>query len=246
MGQRWEYNMLLQPTIEKLYDLRLKVMAEALREQMETGNYVGLSFEERFGLLVDREWDSRKNKRTQRRIKDAKLKVKACVEDIDYQHPRGLAREVMLDLVSCRWVRAQRNVIFCGPTGVGKTWLACSLAHQACREGLTVSYVRVPRLFHELTVAQGDGSYLQYLRKLAKKDLIILDDLGLSPMPGESGNQLLEVLDDRVGNRSTLVTSQLPVTKWHELLDEPTVADAILDRLLGRSIQIHLKGESMR
>lgn len=238
--------MLLQPTLEKLYDLRLKAMAEALQEQMDSGDCIGMSFEERFGLLVDHEWELRQQKRLQRRLKQAKLKVGPSVEDIDYRHPRGLSREVMQDLLSCRWIRARRNVVFCGPTGVGKTWLACALAKQACREGFTVRYCRVPRLLHELSIAQADGTYLRLLRKLARKDLVILDDLGLSPLPGEAGNHLLEILDDRVGLNSTLVTSQLSPRKWHELVDEPTVADALLDRMLGGATQIHLKGDSMR
>jgi len=238
--------MLLQQTIEKLYDLRLQAMAETLEQQVQNGDCAELNFVERFGLLVDQEWHRRHDKRLQRRLKDAKLKVIACVEDIDYRHPRGLNREVFADLVTSRWVQAHRNVIMCGPTGIGKTWLACALAQKACRDGFTVAYLRVPRLLHELKQAQADGTYLRQLRKIAKRDLLVLDDIGLSALPGDAGNHLLEVLDDRVGSRSTIVTSQLPVKKWHELVDEPTVADAILDRLLGGSIQINLKGESMR
>lgn len=238
--------MLLQPTIEKLYDLRLKGMAEALTAQMTAGDCAELSFEERLGLIVDHEWERRQNNRVKRRLKDAKLKANASREDIDYRHVRGLKKEVIKELLSCRWIRAKRNVVFCGPTGIGKTWIACALAHQACREGLSVLYVRVPRLLHELSIAQADGSYLRTLARLARKDLIVLDDLGLSPLPGDAGAHLLEVLDDRVGLRSTLVTSQLPPNKWHELVDEPTIADALLDRLLGGATQIHLNGESMR
>lgn len=246
MTQERGQAMLLQPTIEKLYDLRLKAMAEALQEQVNSGNCVGMTFEERLALLVDHEWELRQQKRLKRRLKAAKLKVGPSIEDVDYRHPRGLSREVMEDLFNCRWIRARRNVVFCGPTGIGKTWLGCALAKQACREGFTVTYSRVPRLIHELTLAQADGSYLRALKKLACSDLLVLDDMGLSPLSGEAGNHLLEVLDDRVGQRSTLITSQLPPNKWHELMDEPTVADALLDRMLGGATQIHLKGDSLR
>ena len=237
--------MLIQQTIEKLYDLGLKSMALAVADQMERGEFT-LTFDERLGLIVDREWIQRQNARINRRLKAANLKVQPCVEDIDYRHPRGLDRDVMRDLVSCRWIRAKGNLILCGPTGVGKTWLANALAHKACQDGFTAYYIRVPRLVNELAIARIDGTYLKHLGRLAKFDLLIMDDWALSPLEGEAMHNILEVIDDRAGARSTVFTSQLPVKKWHGMVGDPSVADAILDRVLGAAIQINLKGESMR
>ena len=238
--------MLIQQTTEKLYELRLKGMALALQEQLERGDVSSLSFEERLGLIVDREWLLRQDKRLQRRLKSAKLKVQPCVEDINYRHPRGLDRDVIQDLATCRWIRAGRNVILTGPTGIGKTWLACALGHRACKDGFTAHYARVPRLLHELTIARGDGTYIKLLRSLAKFDLLILDDWGLCPIEGGAMHGVLDVIDDRAGARSTLVTSQLPAAKWHDMIGDPSVADALLDRLLGSALHVNLKGESLR
>ena len=238
--------MLAQQTLEKLGDLRLRGLAQAYQEQLEGHDVSGLSFDDRFGLLVDREWVLRQERRTRSRLVKAKLKHQACREDTDYRHARGLKKAVMLDLYGCQWVRAKRNLILTGPTGIGKTWLACALANAACREGFTAHYARVPRLVHELVLARADGSYLKQLTRLAKTDLLILDDWGLSPLEGEGLHMLLEVVDDRAGIRSTGVTSQLPVEKWHDMMGDPTVADALLDRLLGTAQQIRLKGDSLR
>jgi DNA replication protein DnaC len=197
-------------------------------------------------MLVDSQWDLRQEYRLQLRLRGAKLKQDACVEDIDYRHSRGLDKKVMQDLASCRFVRAKHNVIFTGATGLGNTWLACALAEKACRDGLTAQYTRIPRLVNELAVARADGSYLKLLAKLAKVDIIVLDDWGLSPLEGQAQHDMLEIIDDRAGIRSTLVTSQLPVNKWHDMVADPSVADAILDRLAGTAIIVQLKGESMR
>jgi len=238
--------LLVQQTLEKLYDLRLKGMAHAFSDQAQRGEVADLSFDERFGLLVDQEWLLRQERKVHSRLKTARLKQNACAEDIDYRQPRGLDKTVVLDLLTCSWIRAGHNLILTGATGLGKTWLACALADRACREGLSAHYTRVPRLIHELAMARAEGSYLKRLAKLARMDLLILDDWGLAPLDGQGQHDLLEVVDDRAGSRSTLVTSQLPIAKWHDMVADPSVADALLDRLAGAAIKIQLKGGSMR
>jgi DNA replication protein DnaC len=238
---------MIQQTIDRLHDLRLKTMAEAYFEQKNRGDCSGLSFDERFQLLVEAEWLNRLDKRVKRRLTEAKLKhQQACVEDIDYKSNRGLDRKQMEDLATCHWIRAGRNVILTGPTGVGKTWLACALCNRACRDGLSALYYRIPRLTQEIKLARGDGSYLKLLEKLARASLLILDDWALAPLDGQTQHDLLEIIDDRAGSRSILVTSQLPVRKWHDLVADPSVADALLDRLVGTAIKIELKGGSLR
>jgi DNA replication protein DnaC len=240
---------MIQQTLDGLVKLRLYGMVQALQEQMERGlaSDVNLSFEERFSMLVDRELLRRQDKGIARRIKEAVFKEAARLEDVDYRHPRGLNRRLVQDLTSCHWVASRRNLVITGATGLGKTWLACAFGDRACREGFTVLYKRVSRLVHELEVARGDGSYLRLLSQLARKDLLILDDWGLSPLHGQAQHDLLEVVDDRIGLRSTLVASQLPVARWHDLMGDATVADALLDRLLHPATLITLKGaESMR
>jgi len=231
--------MLKHPTLDKLQQLRLC-------EQMSLPESDSLGFEERLGLLLDREITEREDRRMQTRLRQAKLKQQACIEDLDYRTPRGLDKALTLQLASCRWLHEGLNLIINGPTGVGKTWIACALAHKACREGFTALYLRLPRLFEELALAHADGRFTKLMAGFAKTDLIILDDWGLAKLSAEQRRDLLELLDDRHGTRSTLVTSQFPVDHWHEIIGDPTLADAILDRLVHNAYRINLKGESMR
>jgi DNA replication protein DnaC len=238
--------MLHHPTLEKLQTLRLSGMYKALTEQMNMPESETLSFEERLGLLADREMTERQDRRLKTRLRQARLKHHACVEDLDYRAPRGLDKALMLQLATCRWVREGLNLIINGPTGVGKTWIACALAQKACREGYTALYLRLPRLFEDLSLAHGDGRFTRLMAGFAKTDLIILDDWGLAKFTAEQRRDLLELIDDRHGNRSTVVTSQVPLEHWHEVIGDPTLGDAILDRLVHSAYRINLKGESMR
>ena len=238
--------MLHQHTLEKLHTLRLTGMAGAFEQQLAQPAHEELAFEERFALLLDQEIIYRDNRRLTRLLKAAKLRISACVEDIDYRHPRGIDRSFMSTLAACQWVRRRQNLCITGPTGSGKTWLACALGNQACRQGLSVRYFRLPRLFEMLRIAHGDGSYPRLMNQLAKADLIILDDWGIQKIAAAQRNDLMEVIEDRHGLKSTLIASQLPVEHWHEFIAEATLADAILDRLLHNAHRLPLKGESMR
>jgi len=238
--------MLIHPIIDKLRTLRLNAMARTLEEQMQIPDIGSLSFEERLGLLVDMEATDRENRRLKTRLIKARLRQNASVEDIDFRHPRGLDKSLMLKLFSCDWIKDGNNLLITGPTGTGKTFLACALAQKACREGYSVQYIRTPRIFQELHIAKGDGRYTKILKNFAKANLLLFDDWGLAKMTDENRHDLLEILEDRNSIASTLVTSQFPVNKWHDLIADPTLADAILDRLIHSAYKIELKGGSMR
>lgn len=238
--------MLIEQTIDKLLRLNLSGMIGALQEQMAQTQVLDLSFEERLGLLVDREWDTRETRRLGRRLKAARLKQPACVEEIDFRQPRGLDKSVFLSLAGCQWIKAHHNLILSGPTGVGKTFIACALANQACRLGYTALYLRTSRLLDAVTVARADGSYPSLTRKIEKAQLLILDDWGLTPLANDQARDMLDILEDRNQSGSTLIVTQLPVSEWHGRIADPTVADAILDRLIHNAYKIELRGESMR
>jgi len=238
--------MLTHPTLDKLQRLKFTGMATGLAEQMQMPDIAELAFEERLGLLVDREFTERENRRLSSRLRRARLKHNAALEDIDYHHPRGLDKSLIQSLATCQWVREHLNILITGPTGVGKTWLACALTHKACREGYTALYLRLPRLLQDMAITKGDGRYPKLLTTLAKIDVLVLDDWGLAQLTADQRRDLLEILEDRHGARSTLATSQLPIEKWHDSIGDPTLADAILDRLVHSAYKINLKGDSMR
>ena len=238
--------MLHEPTMHKLYAMKLNGMAGAYEEQLQQSQMGELSFEDRFTLLVERQWIWKENRALTRRLKYAGLKLDACIEDIDYRHPRGLKRSTIEQLAACEWVKYHRNCIITGPTGAGKTFIGCALAHQACREGHRALYFYVPKLFRELTMAHVDGRITKLLKKIEKATVLVIDDWGLATLKHHQYRDFLEILDDRHGSGSTLITSQFPTSSWHDLIGDPTVADAILDRLVHNAHKIELKGESMR
>lgn len=238
--------MFRHPTLEKLHALGLSGMFRALEEQMQMPDCKDLPFEERLGLLVDREATDRENRRLALRLTKAHLRLQAALEDVDLRRPRGLDRSLLLSLASCQWVRDRRNCLITGPTGVGKTYLACALAQKACREGLSAHYTRTSRLLDELALARADGSHRKRLAAIERFDLLVLDDWGLAPSTDQGLRDLLEICDDRYQRRATIVASQLPVENWHQALADPTLADAILDRLVHNAHRITLSGESMR
>jgi DNA replication protein DnaC len=213
---------------------------------MEQPEADGLPFTDRLALLVDREATERETRHMRIRLRHARLQLNACVEDIDYRSPRGLDKALMMRLAGCDWIRHHDNVLLVGPTGTGKTYLACALGQKACRDGFNVVYRRAPRLFSEIEQAKGEGRHLKFLAALAKADLLIIDDWGLAPLDDGQRRDLLEIMDDRYINRSTLITSQLPVENWHEMIGDGTLADAILDRLVHNAYRLQLKGESQR
>ena len=238
--------MLLHPTLEKLNTLRFTGMAAALDEQMQMNSLVDLGFEERLGILLDREMAVRQTRRMNTRLRKARLRQDGCIEDINFRHPRGLDKSLVMRMAGCEWIKEHNNLIITGPTGVGKTYLACAFAQKACREGYSTLYLRITKLFEDLALAKGDGRYLKLLASFAKADLLVLDDYGLEQLSRDQRHDLLEILEDRHGLKSTLVTSQLPIDHWHEQIGDPTLADAILDRLVHSAHKIKLNGGSMR
>lgn len=239
--------MLDEPTHQRLISMRLRGMADAWSAQQKDPELGRLTFDERLGLLVDAEWTYRERKKVERNLKQAKLRLgQACIEDIDYPRTRGLAKKTILELATCKWVELHQNIVVTGMTGVGKTYVACALAQQACRRGYRVLYRRVSRLFHELALAHADGSYTRLLARLAKADVLVLDDWGLADVGPRERRDLNEIMDDRYGLRSTVITSQLPTAKWHDHLGDPTTADAICDRILSNAHRLKLAGPSRR
>jgi len=238
--------MLTHPTLNRLVTLGLTGMAKAFDEQQRQPDIAALGFEERFALLVDREATERENKRLVNRLRFAKLRQNAVVEDIDMKALRGLDKALFQKLVASEWIERHQNLLIVGPTGIGKSWIACALGHKACRDNHSVIYRRLPRLFDALALARGDGQHARLLKMLARVELLILDDWGLAPMLADQRRDMLEIMEDRHGRGSTIVTSQLPVEHWHEIIADPTIADAILDRLVHNAHRLTLKGESLR
>lgn len=233
--------MLKNPTLDGLRKLKLHGMSKTLEDQEAMANIGELSFDDRLGLLVDAELLSRGNRQLQSRLKAARLRLSACVEDLELKSGRGLDKTTVLALASCDWLRLHRNVLVTGPTGSGKTYVSCALAQKACREGYTAIYERSSKLFHDLALAKADGSYLEKLSALGKKDLLVIDDFALAPLTDEQRRDLLEILEDRYNRRSTIVVSQVPPEHWHEIIGDPTIADAILDRLVHNAHKLLLR-----
>jgi DNA replication protein DnaC len=239
--------MLTQPTLEKLHAMRLRGMAEAFREQQEDPQVQRLSFEERLGLLIDRQWNWRANRALARRLKNARLEGPACLEDIDFRSARGLDRQLVRSLTAeSHWVRQHQNLFLIGPTGIGKTFLARALGQKACRDGFTALFTKASQLFRDLAMARADGSLGKLLYRLSRLDVLIVDDWAMAPLSETERRDFLEICDERYQTRSTLLTSQLPVSAWHAQIGDPTAADSILDRLVHHAHRIELQGESMR
>lgn len=238
--------MLWEQTVERLQELKFTGMLKCLQEQEDNGSYREMTFEDRLGYLVEQEYVERSNRRLQTRLRQAGLKQQASVEDINFRSSRGLNKSEILELSNCRWIKDHRNLIITGATGVGKSYLACAFGHKACLNGFRVRYERVSRLLMGLGIARGDGSYMKRLMGLTRIDVLILDDWGLAKLTDYQRQDLLELVEERYGVRSTVITSQLPIDKWHDVVGDSTIADAILDRLVHNSYQVFLQGDSLR
>lgn len=238
--------MIVEETVDKLLQMHLKEMAQTVRELIELPGAAAMSFEDKLALIVDREWTNRQNRRLASRVKQAKLGMAACMEDVFCSPARGVDKSTVRTLGGCGWVRAKQNVIVIGQTGTGKSYLGAALAHAACRAGFRALRTRVPRLLQELAVARADGSYVSTLNKLAQLNVLILDDFLISPLKDSERRDLLEVLEDRYDRNSTVITSQVPTKSWHESLEDPTVADAICDRIVHNAHVLSIKGPSIR
>jgi len=238
---------MMQITIDKLIAMKLSGMVEGLEEQINSPVYNDLSFDERFSMLVDKEMTSRENRRLSMLMRRARFRhPNACVEEIDFRAKRGIRKETVLKLAQNEWIKKHRNLIITGPTGVGKTYLACAFGISACRKGISTCYVRLPRFLQEVKVARADGSYIKLLGKISRIQVLIVDDWGLSPLNDTERRDFLEIVEDRHNVRSTIVSTQYPVSKWHKIIDDPTIADAICDLLVHNAYTLNLKGESMR
>jgi len=238
--------MLTHPTLDQLHQLGLIGMANAFGESETSSEAAALTHPEWLALLLDREMTYRHDKKMAARLRYARLRQQAAVEDVDYRAARGLDRALFQKLVSGDWIDAHDNLVLCGPTGIGKSWLACALGHKACRDNRSVLYRRVPKLFSDLALARGDGRYARIVRTLGSVQLLILDDWGLEPLDAQGRHDLLEILEERYGRRSTIITSQLPIENWHQVIGDPTYADAILDRLVHNAQRLNLSGDSLR
>jgi DNA replication protein DnaC len=238
--------MLTQQTLDKMNAMKLSGMADAFQQQLRAGEHERLAFEERLGLLVDSEWSVREQRKLTRRLHVAKLRYAASLEDVNFKHPRALDRQQVLSLGSCDWIQNRHNLVITGPTGIGKSYLVCAFVERACRRGFSASYLRLPRLLQQLAVARGDGSYERVLARLAKLDLLAIDDWLLAPLRDGERRDLIEVIEDRSERASTLIASQLPSKNWHAVIGDPNLADSICDRLLHNAHRIELKGPSIR
>lgn len=238
--------MLTQPTIEKLKAMKLSAMAQAFTEQMQRPDMASLTFEERFGLLVDCQMTDLENRRMQNRLKTAKLRLSASIEDLDFREARGMNRSQVMSLAQNQWVQSHHNILITGATGAGKSYLACALAQKACRDGHTTLYQRLPRLLQDISIARHDGRYQKLMAQVTKCEVLVLDDLLISPLSQDDQRELLEIVEERYDRKATIITSQLPIKSWHDAMQDPTLADAILDRLVHNAYKVELKGESMR